>query len=67
MEQDIFDGTCPECAGDNIETVKDIIVGGKVRSQEKKCLECGISFTVSRKVVIVAEYEPIKGGEIKEK
>ena len=43
MEQDIFDGTCPECAGDNIETVKDIIVGGKVRSQEVKCLECGIS------------------------
>jgi len=56
MEQEIYDGTCPKCTGD-IETVKDILCG-KSHSQEKKCLECGITFTVSRKVVIVAEYEP---------
>ena len=56
MEQEIYDGTCPKCASDDIETVKQIICG-KSRSQENKCLECGITFAVSRKVVMVAEYE----------
>ena len=56
MEQEIYDGTCPKCASDDIETVKQIICG-KSHSQENKCKECGITFTVSRKVVMVAEYE----------
>jgi len=61
MEQEIYDGTCPHCAGDDIESLKEIICGNS-RSQENKCLECGITFTVSRKVVMVAEYEPNGGG-----
>jgi len=62
MEQEIYDETCPSCAGDKIETVKNIIVGGKIRSQEKKCKECEIFFTVSEKRLKVAEYMP-NGGE----
>jgi len=61
MEQEIYDGTCPSCAGDNIKTVKNTVVGGKIRSQEKRCVECGIPFTVSERRLKVAEYEPNGG------
>ena len=55
-EQQIFDGFCPRCAGDKLESVK--YTPEDVRKYRlRRCGECGLSFELHLRRVLIAEYE----------
>jgi hypothetical protein len=58
MERELFDGTCPNCAGDKLASVNEIKQSGKMVGEIIRCTECQTLFQVSEQKALVVEYEP---------
>jgi len=61
IDRQIFDETCPNCTGDNIEFVEETKIPGShgcpTLRQRWRCLDCERTFTLAQKVAWVAELE----------
>jgi len=56
IEEQLFDGFCPRCASDKLVSVKRTPEGVR-KYRLRRCGECGLSFELHLRRVLVAEFE----------